>query len=98
MAIDGFSLSQFLQPTDFFGFIATVLVICVAAGIGNGSIFKMIPLVNPREVSAIIGIVSYWAHLEDLFRLCCSATAFPHSARPPGLIPGWRFLRCSVPD
>jgi NNP family nitrate/nitrite transporter-like MFS transporter len=58
MATGGFSLSQFLQPTDFFGFIMTVLVVCVAAGIGNGSIFKMIPLVNPREASAMIGIVS----------------------------------------
>jgi MFS transporter, NNP family, nitrate/nitrite transporter len=58
MAIGGFSLSQFLRPTDFVGFIGTILVICVAAGIGNGSIFKMIPLVNPREASAMIGIVS----------------------------------------
>jgi MFS transporter, NNP family, nitrate/nitrite transporter len=58
MAIGGFSLSQFLRPTDFAGFISTILVICVAAGIGNGSIFKMIPLVNPRGANAMIGIVS----------------------------------------
>jgi NNP family nitrate/nitrite transporter-like MFS transporter len=58
MAIGGFSLSQFLRPTDFFGFILTILIICIAAGIGNGSIFKMIPLVSPREASAMIGIVS----------------------------------------
>jgi NNP family nitrate/nitrite transporter-like MFS transporter len=58
MAIGGFSLSQFLRPADFSGFIITILIICVAAGLGNGSIFKMIPLVNPREASAMIGIVS----------------------------------------
>jgi MFS transporter, NNP family, nitrate/nitrite transporter len=58
MAIGGFSLSQFLRPTDFSGFVFTILIICLAAGIGNGSIFKIIPLVNPREASAMIGIVS----------------------------------------
>jgi MFS transporter, NNP family, nitrate/nitrite transporter len=58
MAIGGFSLSQFLRPADFSGFIVTILIICVAAGIGNGSIFKTIPLVSPGEASAMIGIVS----------------------------------------
>jgi NNP family nitrate/nitrite transporter-like MFS transporter len=58
MAIGGFSLSQFLRPTDFVGFITTVLIICLAAGIGNGSIFKMIPLVAANEANAMIGIVS----------------------------------------
>ena len=58
MAIGDFSLAQFLRPSDFSGFIATILLICIAAGIGNGSIFKMIPLAMPKEMSAAIGIVS----------------------------------------
>ena len=35
-----------------------VLVICGAAGLGNGSVFKIIPLVLPKEAGAAIGIVS----------------------------------------
>jgi NNP family nitrate/nitrite transporter-like MFS transporter len=58
MALGGFSLSQFLRPTDFNGFIVTIIIICVAAGIGNGAIFKLIPQVNPAGASAAIGVVS----------------------------------------
>jgi NNP family nitrate/nitrite transporter-like MFS transporter len=58
MAVGGFSLSAFLQPDAFAGFFAVVLVICAAAGLGNGSVFKIIPLVLPKEAGAAIGIVS----------------------------------------
>ena len=58
MALGGFSLSAFLQPDAFVGFFAVVLVICAAAGLGNGSVFKIIPLVLPKEAGAAIGIVS----------------------------------------
>ena len=58
MAVGGFSLSAFLQPDAFAGFFAAVLVICAAAGLGNGSVFKIIPLVLPKEAGAAIGIVS----------------------------------------
>ena len=58
MALGGFSLSAFLQPDAFAGFFAVVLVICAAAGLGNGSVFKIIPLVLPKEAGAAIGIVS----------------------------------------
>jgi NNP family nitrate/nitrite transporter-like MFS transporter len=58
MAIGGFSLSGFLQPDEFRGFFVTILVICAAAGLGNGSIFKIIPLVLTKEAGAAIGIIS----------------------------------------
>jgi NNP family nitrate/nitrite transporter-like MFS transporter len=58
MALGGFSLSAFLQPDQFAGFFMVILLICAAAGLGNGSIFKIIPLVLPKEAGAAIGIVS----------------------------------------
>ena len=58
MAIGGFSLSAFLQPDTFGEFFAVILVICAAAGLGNGSVFKIIPLVLAKEAGAAIGIVS----------------------------------------
>jgi NNP family nitrate/nitrite transporter-like MFS transporter len=58
MALGGFSLSGFLQPDQFQGFFTVILIICAAAGLGNGSVFKIIPLVLPKEAGAAIGIVS----------------------------------------
>jgi len=58
MAVGGFSLSAFLQPHEFIGFFVVILIICAAAGLGNGSVFKIIPLVLPKEAGAAIGIVS----------------------------------------
>ena len=58
MAVGGFSLTRFLRPDSFPGFFATILVVCAASGFGNGSVFKIIPTVNPREAGAVIGIVS----------------------------------------
>jgi NNP family nitrate/nitrite transporter-like MFS transporter len=58
MALGGFSLSGFLQPDQFAGFFVVILIICAAAGLGNGSVFKIIPLVLSQEAGAAIGIVS----------------------------------------
>jgi len=58
MALGGFSLSAFLTPDAFTGFFTTILIICAAAGLGNGSVFKIIPVVVPKEAAAAIGIVS----------------------------------------
>lgn len=58
MAVGGFSLSGFLQPDQFAGFFTVILLICAAAGLGNGSVFKIIPLVLTKEAGAAIGIVS----------------------------------------
>lgn len=58
MAVGGFSLSAFLHPDQFPGFFTLILIICAAAGFGNGSVFKIIPLVLSKEAGAAIGIVS----------------------------------------
>jgi len=58
MALGGFSLSAFLKPEEFTGFFTIILIVCGAAGLGNGSVFKIIPLVLPKEPAAAIGIVS----------------------------------------
>lgn len=58
MALGGFSLSAFLQPDEFTGFFVVILIVCAAAGLGNGSVFKIIPLVLSKEAGAAIGIVS----------------------------------------
>ena len=58
MAVGGFGLSAYLTPDAFPGFFATILVICAASGFGNGSVFKIIPAVNPKEAGAVIGFVS----------------------------------------
>ena len=58
MALGGFSLSGFLQPDQFTGFFTIILIICAASGLGNGSVFKIIPIVLPKEAGAAIGIVS----------------------------------------
>lgn len=58
MAVGGFSLSAFLTPDSFTGFFITILIICAASGLGNGSVFKIIPVVLTGEAPAAIGIVS----------------------------------------
>jgi len=58
MALGGFSLSAFLKPDEFTGFYTIILIICAASGLGNGSVFKIIPLVLPKEPAAAIGIIS----------------------------------------
>jgi NNP family nitrate/nitrite transporter-like MFS transporter len=58
MAFGGFSLSAFLAPTQFAGFFTVTLVICGAAGLGNGSVFRIIPAVLASDAGATIGIVS----------------------------------------
>jgi NNP family nitrate/nitrite transporter-like MFS transporter len=58
MALGGLLLSAFLKPTDFAWFFGVVLVICAASGLGNGSVFKIIPSVNPQEAGPMMGIVS----------------------------------------
>ncbi len=67
MAVGGFSLSAFIRPDAFTGFFATILVVCGASGLGNGSVFKIIPLVNRRDAGAVIGVVSCLGALGGFF-------------------------------
>ncbi len=82
MGICGFSLSQFLQPDAFTGFFWTIMVLCAAAGLGNGSIFKIIPSVMGAEAGAVIGFVSCVGALGGFF---------------PPLLLGWCMNRFGSP-
>ena len=67
MALAGFSLSQFLQPHQFSAFFITIMILCGAAGLGNGSTFKIIPSVNPTEAGPTMGVVSCLGALGGFF-------------------------------
>lgn len=67
MALGGFSLSAFIHPSGFSGFFATILLVCAASGLGNGSVFKIIPVVNRRDAGAVIGVVSCLGALGGFF-------------------------------
>jgi NNP family nitrate/nitrite transporter-like MFS transporter len=82
MGLGGFSLSAFLQPDQFAAFFAVILVVCAASGLGNGSVFKIIPQVLPQEAGAAIGIVS-----------CLGALG----GFAPPLLLGWTMDRLGTP-
>lgn len=82
MAVGGFGLNAYLTPDTFRGFFVTILVICAASGFGNGTVFKIIPVVNPREAGAVIGIVSCLGALGGFF---------------PPLFLGWCIERLGSP-
>lgn len=67
MGICGFSLVQFLEPDKFTGFFWTIMILCAAAGLGNGSIFKIIPTVMGSEAGPVIGVVSCLGALGGFF-------------------------------
>lgn len=67
MGVCGFSLSQFLQPDSFSGFFWTIMILCAAAGLGNGSIFKIISSVMGAEAGPTIGFVSCLGALGGFF-------------------------------
>lgn len=82
MGVCGFSLSQFLEPDAFTGFFWTIMILCGAAGLGNGSIFKIIPTVMGAEAGPVIGFVSCIGALGGFF---------------PPLLLGWCMNRFGSP-
>lgn len=91
MAIGGFSLSQFLRPTDFTGFFTTVMIICAASGFGNGSVFKIIPSVNIKEAGPMIGIVSCIGALGGFFPPLILGWCISHFGSP-----AWAYVAMAV--
>ncbi|HAO80838.1 MAG TPA: nitrate/nitrite transporter [Verrucomicrobia subdivision 3 bacterium] len=82
MALGGFSLSGFLQPNQFIGFFTLILIICGASGMGNGSVFKIIPHVLPKEAGAAIGIVSCLGALGGFLPPLFLGWTFDHFGSP----------------
>jgi NNP family nitrate/nitrite transporter-like MFS transporter len=111
MAIGGFSLSAFLQPDQFGGFFAVILAICAASGLGNGSVFKIIPQVLPKEAGAAIGIVSCLGALGGFAPPLLLGWTMDHLGTPAlaytgmavfalvcFLVNGWFYLRPNSPS
>ena len=82
MSVCGFSLTHFLEPESFRGFFTTIMILCAAAGLGNGSIFKMIPAVCRTDAGPVIGVVSCMGALGGFF---------------PPLILGWCIKHFNSP-
>ena len=96
MAVGGFTLSAFLQPDEFTGFFPAVLIICGAAGLGNGSVFKIIPLVIPKEAGAAIGIVSSVRALGGFVPPLLLGWTMDYLGSPAWAYTGWLCLPCCV--
>jgi NNP family nitrate/nitrite transporter-like MFS transporter len=82
MGVGGLSLGRFLAPHAFQGFFTTILIICAASGLGNGSVFKIIPTVSPKQAGAVIGFVACIGALGGFF---------------PPLLLGWCIDRFGSP-
>ena len=67
MTLCAFSLSQFLRPDSFQNFFLCILILCGAAGLGNGSIFKIVPAIMGAKAGPVIGIVSCLGALGGFF-------------------------------
>jgi NNP family nitrate/nitrite transporter-like MFS transporter len=91
MAVCGFSLSQFLEPASFTGFFLTIMVLCGAAGLGNGSVFKIIPTVMGVEAGPVIGIVSCLGALGGFFPPLLLGWCLKHFGSP-----AWAYTGMAV--
>lgn len=67
MTLCGFSLSRFLQPDSFHGFFVCILILCGAAGLGNGSTFKIVSATMGAKAGPAIGVVSCLGALGGFF-------------------------------
>lgn len=67
MTVCGFALTQFLDPDSFRGFFVVILVLCAAAGLGNGSTFKIAPSILGAKAGPAIGVVSCVGALGGFF-------------------------------
>ncbi|MFT3780528.1 MAG: nitrate/nitrite transporter [Nibricoccus sp.] len=91
MGICGFSLSQFLSPESFTGFFWTIMILCAAAGLGNGSIFKIIPTVMGAEAGPVIGFVSCLGALGGFFPPILLGWCIQHFGSP-----AWAYTAMGV--
>lgn len=91
MGVCGFSLSQFLEPDKFTGFFWTIMILCAAAGLGNGSIFKIIPTVMGAEAGPVIGFVSCLGALGGFFPPLLLGWCMQHFGSP-----AWAYTSMAV--
>ncbi|WP_342047462.1 NarK family nitrate/nitrite MFS transporter [Bacillus sp. OTU530] len=68
MTIGALGVIHFLAQKDFNGFLASFLVLFVAAGIGSGSTFQMIPNIFPvKEAAPVLGFTAAFAAYGSFF-------------------------------
>ena len=65
---DGSGVLWFLKLQSFAGFFACFMVLFLTTGIGNGSTFRMIPVIFPlKEASPVLGFTSAFAAYGGFF-------------------------------
>ncbi|HZG16430.1 MAG TPA: NarK family nitrate/nitrite MFS transporter [Candidatus Bathyarchaeia archaeon] len=86
MGLGAFSVIYFINQHDFAGFLTAFLVLFLAAGIGSGSTFQMIPYIfPPKEAAPVLGFTAAFAaygsfFIPKLFGWSVKATGTPISA------------------
>lgn len=86
MSLGAFSVIYFLNLQHFGGFLAAFLVLFLAAGIGSGSTFQMIPFIfPPKEAAPVLGFTAAFAaygsfFIPKLFGWSVNATGTPVTA------------------
>jgi MFS transporter, NNP family, nitrate/nitrite transporter len=86
MGIGASGVIYFLSDKQFAGFLASFLVLFIAAGLGSGSTFQMIPTIFPvKEAAPVIGFTAAFAaygsfFIPKLFGWSVNTTGTPVSA------------------
>ncbi len=47
------------------------MVICAVSGFGNGAVFKIVPIVNPKEAGSMIGVGALGGFFPPLLLAAC---------------------------
>lgn len=76
----------FMQAGNFLGFFLMFMILFIAAGVANGSTFRMVPVIfNPREAAPVLGfiaaIAAYGAYfIPKAFSWAIQGTGSPYPA------------------
>ncbi|KHF39919.1 NarK family nitrate/nitrite MFS transporter [Halalkalibacter okhensis] len=86
MTLGALSVIYFIGQQNFAGFLSSFLLLFIAAGMGSGSTFQMIPIIFPvKEAAPVLGFTAAFAaygsfFIPQLFGWSVSTTGTPISA------------------
>ncbi|GAE25174.1 nitrate/nitrite transporter [Halalkalibacter wakoensis JCM 9140] len=86
MTVGALSVIYFIGQQHFVGFLVSFLLLFIAAGMGSGSTFQMIPIIFPvKEAAPVLGFTAAFAaygsfFIPQLFGWSVSTTGTPVSA------------------
>ncbi|MDT8861045.1 NarK family nitrate/nitrite MFS transporter [Alkalihalobacillus sp. MEB130] len=86
MTLGALSVIYFIGQQNFAGFLTSFLLLFIAAGMGSGSTFQMIPIIFPvKEAAPVLGFTAAFAaygsfFIPQLFGWSVSTTGTPISA------------------